>query len=479
MEQGQNSGGNQQPQTPGQGSSKPAGETPASGSGSGDSSRLSSLQARRVSAPATSPQAGSYFDLKTRVQNKLLAEIDPSMDITRTDEVKRTIQNLFEQILSEENIVLSRPERARLFEQISAEILGFGPLQSLLEDDTITEIMVNGPKNVFIERKGKVHRVPITFESNDHVMRIIDRIVAPLGRRIDESSPYVDARLPDGSRVNAVIPPISLVGPVLTIRKFSKNPITVDQMVQFGSVTPESIQFLKACVEARLNIIISGGTGSGKTTLLNVLSSFIPSDERIITIENAAELQLRQEHVVTLESRPPNIEGRGEITIRDLVMNSLRMRPERIIVGECRGGETLDMLQAMNTGHDGSMTTAHANTPRDALSRIETMCLMAGMDLPIRAIREQVASAVDLICQQERMRDGTRKVTYITEVSGMEGDVITMTDIFVFEQTGTENGRIVGRMRPTGLRPKFMDKIESAGIHLPPSIFGIGERRRY
>ncbi|MBK6794365.1 MAG: CpaF family protein [Anaerolineales bacterium] len=440
---------------------------------------MSSLQARRVSAPITSPQAGSYFDLKTRVQNKLLAEIDPSMDVTRTDEVRRTIQSLFEQILTEENIVLSRPERARLFEQISAEILGFGPLQSLLEDDTITEIMVNGPKNVYIERKGKVHRVPITFESNEHVMRIIDRIVAPLGRRIDESSPYVDARLPDGSRVNAVIPPISLVGPVLTIRKFSKNPITVDQMIQFGSVSAESVQFLKACVEARLNVIISGGTGSGKTTLLNVLSSFIPSDERIITIENAAELQLRQEHVVTLESRPANIEGRGEITIRDLVMNSLRMRPERIIVGECRGGETLDMLQAMNTGHDGSMTTAHANTPRDALSRIETMCLMAGMDLPIRAIREQVASAVDLICQQERMRDGTRKVTTITEVSGMEGDVITMTDIFVFEQTGTENGRIIGRLRPTGLRPKFMDKIEAAGIHLPPSIFGIGERRRY
>jgi pilus assembly protein CpaF len=310
-------------------------------------------------------------------------------------------------------------------------------------------------------------------------MRIIDRIVAPLGRRIDESSPYVDARLPDGSRVNAVIPPISLVGPVLTIRKFSKNPITVDQMIQFGSVSAEAVQFLKACVEARLNIIISGGTGSGKTTLLNVLSSFIPSDERIITIENAAELQLRQEHVVTLESRPPNIEGRGEITIRDLVINALRMRPERIIVGECRGGETLDMLQAMNTGHDGSMTTAHANTPRDALARIETMCLMAGMDLPVRAIREQVASAVDVICQQERMRDGTRKVTTITEVSGMEGDVITMTDIFVFEQTGTENGRIVGRLRPTGLRPKFMDKIEAAGIHLPPSIFGIGERRRY
>jgi len=348
-----------------------------------------------------------------------------------------------------------------------------------LEDDTITEIMVNGPKNVYIERKGKLHRVPITFESNDHVMRVIDRIVAPLGRRIDESSPYVDARLPDGSRVNAVIPPISLVGPTLTIRKFSKNPITVEQLIQFGSVSNEVVQFLKACVEARLNVLISGGTGSGKTTLLNVMSSFIPDDERIITIENAAELQLRQEHVVTLESRPPNIEGRGEITIRDLVINSLRMRPERIIVGECRGGETLDMLQAMNTGHDGSMTTAHANTPRDALSRVETMCLMAGMDLPVRAIREQVSSAIDLIAQQERMRDGTRKVTYISEVSGMEGDIITMTDIFTFEQTGMDAGKVVGRLRPTGLRPKFMDKIEEAGINLPPSIFGIGERRRY
>lgn len=455
-----------------------SGQPPADNQG-GEGSRLSSLQSRRVNAPITSPQAGSYFDLKTRVQNKLLSELDPSMDVTRTDEVRRTIQDLFEQILAEENIVLSRPERARLFEQIAAEILGFGPLQPLLEDDTITEIMVNGPKNVYVERKGKLHRVPVTFENNDHVMRIIDRIVAPLGRRIDESSPYVDARLQDGSRVNAVIPPISLVGPTLTIRKFSKNPITVEQLIQFGSISPEAVQFLKACVEARLNILISGGTGSGKTTLLNVMSSFIPGDERIITIENAAELQLRQEHVVTLESRPPNIEGRGEITIRDLVINSLRMRPERIIVGECRGGETLDMLQAMNTGHDGSMTTAHANSPRDAISRVETMCLMAGMDLPVRAIREQVASAVDLICQQERMRDGTRKVTTVTEVSGMEGDVITMTDIFVFEQTGMENGKIIGRLRPTGLRPKFMDKIETAGINLPPSIFGIGERRRY
>ncbi|MCZ2123697.1 MAG: Flp pilus assembly complex ATPase component TadA, partial [Anaerolineales bacterium] len=297
-----------------------------SGGGGGDNSKLSSLQARRVSAPVTSPQAGTYFDLKTRVQNKLLAEIDPSMDISKTEEVKKTIQDLFEQILTEENIVLSRPERARLFEQIAAEILGLGPLQTLLEDDSITEIMVNGPKNIFIERKGKIHRVPITFEGNDHVMRIIDRIVAPLGRRIDESSPYVDARLQDGSRVNAVIPPISLVGPVLTIRKFSKNPISVDQLIQFGSISQEAVQFLKACVESRLNIIISGGTGSGKTTLLNVMSSFIPGDERIITIENAAELQLRQEHVVTLESRPPNIEGRGEVTIRDLVINALRMR---------------------------------------------------------------------------------------------------------------------------------------------------------
>jgi len=383
---------------------------------------------------------------------------------------------MFEQILNEENIVLSRPERQRLFEQIAAEILGFGPLQPLLDDDSISEIMVNGPKNIYVERKGKLVRVPVAFEGNDHVMRIIDRIVAPLGRRIDESSPYVDARLPDGSRVNAVIPPISLVGPVLTIRKFSRSPITVEQLIQFGTITAESVEFLKACVIGRLNIVVSGGTGSGKTTLLNVLSGFIPSDERILTIENAAELQLRQEHVVTLESRPANIEGRGNITIRDLVNNALRMRPERIIVGECRGEEALDMLQAMNTGHDGSMTTAHSNSPRDTLSRMETMTLMAGMDLPIRAIREQISSAVDLIVHQERMRDGTRKVVNITEVSGMEGDIITTTDIFTFEQTGYENGKVMGRLRPTGLRPKFMDKIEASGIHLPPSIFGVGGR---
>jgi pilus assembly protein CpaF len=432
-----------------------------------------------VSAPSATPQAGSYFDLKTRVQNRLLAELDPSMDITKTEDVRKTIQGLFEQILGEENIVLSRPERARLFEQITAEILGLGPLQTLLEDETITEVMVNGAKNIYIERKGKIHRVPVTFESNDHVMRIIDRIVAPLGRRIDESSPYVDARLADGSRVNAVIPPISLVGPTLTIRKFSKVPITLEQLVQFGTVTPEALQFLKACVEARINIVISGGTGSGKTTLLNILSAFIPSDERILTIENAAELQLRQEHVVTLESRPPNIEGRGEITIRNLVVNALRMRPDRIIVGEIRDDAALDMLQAMNTGHDGSMTTLHSNSPRDTLARLETMTMMAGMELPVRAIREQVSSAIDLIVHQERMRDGSRKITFITEVSGMEGDVITTTDLFIFEQTGLENGKVLGHMRPTGLRPKFMEKIEAAGIHLPPSIFGAGLRQRY
>ena len=473
IEQGQ-SGSSSSPQLPAAGS---GGGAPSGGGG--DNSRLSSLQTRRTNAPITAPQAGTYFDLKTRVQNRLLAELDPSMDISRLEEVRKTIQDLFEQILSEENIVLSRPERARLFEQIAAEILGLGPLQPLLEDESITEIMVNGAKNIYIERKGKIHRVPVTFENNEHVMRIIDRIVAPLGRRIDEASPYVDARLQDGSRVNAVIPPISLVGPILTIRKFAKNPITVDQLVQFGSISPESLQFLKACVESRLNVVISGGTGSGKTTLLNILSSFIPDDERIVTIENAAELQLRQEHVVTLESRPPNIEGRGEITIRHLVINSLRMRPDRVIVGEIRDEAALDMLQAMNTGHDGSMTTLHSNGPRDTLSRLETMTLMAGMDLPSRAIREQISSAIDLVVHQERMRDGTRKVVYITEVSGMEGDVITMTDIFAFEQSGIENGKIVGRLRPTGLRPKFMDQIEATGIHLPPSIFGIGERRRF
>jgi pilus assembly protein CpaF len=436
----------------------------------------SRLKELRVKRPVAAPARDAYMDLKSRIQDKLIAELDPTMDISHTDEVRRTIEEMYDTILAQENIILSRSERQRLFEQIVAEILGYGPIEPLLADETITEIMVNGPKNIYIERKGKIAKVNTSFESDEHLMRIIDRIVAPLGRRVDESSPYVDARLADGSRVNAIIPPLSLSGPVLTIRKFAKIPFTVENLIDFGTITPEAIEFLKACVISRLNVVVSGGTGSGKTTFLNVLSGFIPDDERIVTIENAAELQLRQEHVVTLESRPPNIEGKGEVSIRDLVINSLRMRPDRIVVGECRGGEALDMLQAMNTGHDGSLTTIHSNSPRDTLSRLETMTLMAGMDLPLRAIREQVASAINLIVHQERMKDGTRKIVNITEVQGMEGDVIVMSDLFVFEQTGIEAGKVIGRLRPTGLRPKFIERIEAANIHLPPNIFGVGER---
>ena len=447
------------------------GQDPASDSGS----KLTELRVRRQ---PTAAKRDAYMDLKTRVQERLIAELDPSMEVSRTDEVRGNIEELFDAVLAEEGIILSRAERQRLFEQIAAEILGFGPLEPLLKDPTVTEIMINGPKNVYVERSGKLERVSTLFEDDDHVMRIIDRIVAPLGRRVDESSPTVDARLPDGSRVNAVIPPISLVGPTLTIRKFSKIPLTIEDLIDYGSITPEVVEFLKACVFARKNLVISGGTGSGKTTLLNILSSFIPNDERIVTIENAAELQLRQEHVVTLESRPPNIEGRGEVSIRDLVINCLRMRPDRIVVGECRGAEALDMLQAMNTGHDGSLTTAHSNSPRDTLARLETMVLMAGMDLPVRAIREQIASAVDVIVHESRMRDGTRKVVNVTEVQGMEGDVIVLSDIFMFEQTGLEGGKIIGRLRPTGIRPRFMPDIEASGIHLPPNIFGVGDRGR-
>lgn len=450
-------------------------QQPVAGSG-GSGSKLRELRVRRQ---AVSPSRDAYADVKTRVQNQLIAEIDPKMDMSQTDEVRSTIEEMFDQILAEENIVLSRAERQRLFESIVAEILGYGPIEPLLADESITEIMVNGAKQIYIERYGKLEKTNAVFESDDHAMRIIDRIVAPLGRRIDESQPYVDARLPDGSRVNAIIPPLALNGPTLTIRKFSKQPLTVQNLIELGSITPESIEFLKACVVARLNVVVSGGTGSGKTTLLNILSGFIPEDERIVTVENAAELQLRQDHVVTLESRPPNIEGKGEVTIRDLVINCLRMRPDRIVVGECRGGEALDMLQAMNTGHDGSLTTAHSNSPRDTLARLETMCLMAGMDLPVRAIREQVSSAVDLIVHEERMRDGSRKVVNVTEVQGMEGDVIVMQDIFAFEQTGIEGGKVIGRLKATGIRPKFMDRIEAANIRLPPNIFGIGERFRY
>ena len=439
-------------------------------------SRMRELRVRRQ---PMAPARDAYHEIKGRVQNRLIAELDPKMDVSQTDEVRTTIEEMFDAILNEENIILGRAERQRLFEQIVAEILGYGPLQPLLVDPTITEIMVNGADQVYVERAGKLERTNLTFESDEHVMRIIDRIVAPLGRRIDESSPYVDARLPDGSRVNAVIPPIALNGPTLTIRIFAKVPLTIENLIEFGTITPEAVEFCRACVVARLNIVVSGGTGSGKTTLLNVLSGFIPESERIVTVENAAELQLRQEHVVTLESRPPNIEGKGEISIRDLVVNCLRMRPDRIVVGECRSGEALDMLQAMNTGHDGSLTTAHSNSPRDTLARLETMVLMAGMDLPMRAIREQISSAVDLIVHEERMRDGTRKVVNVTEVQGMEGEVIVMQDVFTFQQTGVEGGKVIGRLRPTGIRPKFMERIEQANIHLPPNIFGVGTRRGY
>ena len=439
-------------------------------------SRMSELRVRRQPA---SPARDAYLDLKTRIQNKLIADLDPTMDVAQTAEVRRTIEEMYNNILAEEHIVLSRAERERLFEQICAEILGYGPLEPFLAESSITEIMVNGAKDIYVEREGVIERTNAAFESNEHLMRIIERIVAPLGRRIDESAPYVDARLPDGSRVNAVIPPISLVGPVLTIRKFFKIPLTVEKLIELGTVTPQAVELLKACVMSRLSILISGGTGTGKTTFLNVLSGYIPNSERILTIENAAELQLRQEHVVTLESRPPNIEGRGQISIRDLVINSLRMRPDRIIVGECRGPEAFDMLQAMNTGHEGSMTTVHANSAREAMSRLENMILMAGMELPHRAIREQIASALDVVVHLERMRDGSRKVVAISEVQGMEGDVITMSDIFKFELAGYENNRAIGTLSPTGLRPRFIDRVEGAGIHLPPSVFGMGQRKRY
>ncbi len=437
------------------------------------STRLEDLRIRRL---PVAPVRDTFRDLKSRIHDRLLAELDPKMDVSKTDEVRRNIEEMFDALLTQENLMLTRADRQRLLEQIIAEILGYGPIEGLLADDTITEVMVNGPNSVYIERQGRIEATDIKFEDDDHVARIIDRIVSPLGRRIDESQPYVDARLPDGSRVNAVIPPLSLIGPILTVRKFARIPITSQTLIELGTITPEALEFLKACVQAKLNMVISGGTGSGKTTTLNVLSAFIPNDERIVTLETAAELQLQQEHVLTLETRPPNVEGKGEITMRALVINSLRMRPDRIIVGECRGPEALDMLQAMNTGHDGSMTTAHSNSPRDTLARLETMVLMAGMDLPLRAIREQIASALNLIVHQERMRDGTRKITRITEVQGMEGDVIVMQDVFLFEQEGIEANKVIGRLRPTGIRPKFMEIVEASNIHLPPTIFGVGRR---
>ncbi len=411
--------------------------------------------------------------LKQRVKMKLISELDPSIDTTKTDEVRLRLKSLFDQIIDAENLVLTRAEKERLFEDLAADVIGFGPIEPLLQDPAVSEVMVNGAKRVYVERKGKLQLTDVQFDDDEHVRRVIDRIVSPLGRHVDESSPICDARLPDGSRVNIVIPPISLVGPSITIRKFTKEKLRVDDLIRFGSMTPEIAEFLRACVVARLNVVISGGTGSGKTTLLNVLSNFIPDDERIISIEDSAELQLAKEHWIRLETRPPNVEGTGAVTARDCIKATLRMRPERVIVGECRGGEALDMLQAMNTGHDGSLTTAHANSPRDMLSRLETMVLMAGMDLPVRAIREQISSAIDVIIQQSRLRDGSRKITHITEVQGMEGEKITLQDVFLFEQEAYEAGRVVGRIKPTGVRPKFMPKIEDAGIEVPPTVFGI------
>ncbi|HVM29999.1 MAG TPA: CpaF family protein [Candidatus Limnocylindrales bacterium] len=418
------------------------------------------------------PLRENFRDAKLRIQQRVINEMNPKLDLANQIEVRREIEEIFNRALDDEGLALTRAERARMLEQIVDEIVGLGPLEPLLRDESITEVMVNGARQVYIERGGRLELTNVTFQNDEHVMRIIDRIISPIGRRIDESSPMVDARLVDGSRVNAIIPPLSLVGPVLTVRKFAASPLTTEDLIRFGTATPEMFDFLRACVEARLNVFVSGGTGSGKTTMLNVLSSYIPNDERIVTIEDAAELQLRQEHVVTLESRPPNIEGKGAIPIRELVRNALRMRPDRIIVGECRSGEALDMLQAMNTGHDGSMSTGHANSPRDMLSRLETMVLMAGVELPLRAIREQIASAVDLIVHQERLRDGQRKITNITEVQGMEGDVIVMQDVFIYEQTGVSDGKVQGRLRPTGVRPRFSEKFQALGIHLPPNLFG-------
>jgi len=422
-----------------------------------------------------------------KLKNHLIGMIAREVDSREIDAVERrsVVQQILLQAYQSTRVQLSTPVREQLFHDILDELLGFGPLQPLLDDEDISEVMVNGAKKVYIERKGKLIKTNVTFENDEQVLRVIDRIILPLGRRIDADSPTVDARLPDGSRVNAVIHPVSIDGPTLTIRKFQKGRLSIDQLIDFGSITRGMADFIRACVMSRFNIIISGGTGSGKTTLLNVLSGFIPEDERIVTIEDAAELRLQQDHVVRLETKAPNIEGRYAVTIRELVRNSLRMRPDRIIVGEVRGGEALDMLQAMNTGHDGSMTTLHANAPRDALSRLETMCLMSGMDLPLKVIREQIASAIDLIIQQSRVKGGARKVTSITEVSGMEGEMVVMTEIFRFEQTGVDPlGNVIGTLKPTGIRPLFTPRLEAAGFRLGPEIFGanlsdmLGNRRR-
>jgi pilus assembly protein CpaF len=430
----------------------------------------------KPAAPAAKqlpPREALLADVRLRLQGDVINAFESLIEAADAAEVRAKIVSLVDAIILEHGFSVTRDERLSLVEEVVQEITGFGPIEPFLMDETVTEVMVNGPKSVYIERAGKLSRVDAVFLNDEHVKRIIDRIIAPLGRHIDDTSPRVDARLPDGSRVNAVIAPLSLIGPVITVRKFSKKPYTVDDLVRFGTATAEMFEFLQACVEARLNIFVSGGTGSGKTTTLNVISSFIPEDERIVTIEDAAELQLRQEHVITLEARPPNIEGAGEITIRDLLRNALHMRPDRVIVGECRAGEALDMIQAMTTGHDGSLSTGHANTTRDMLRRLETMILMSGYALPLRAIREQIASAVDVIVHTARLKDGTRKIVNITEVYGIEDDDILTNDIFVFEQTDLKDGKVVGELRPTGKRPGFMAAFVSNGVELPPGEFGI------
>jgi len=415
---------------------------------------------------------------------QLIDELGPILFDRRLSEedLRRRVHDQLHAAIALERVPLSAADKSRLIQDVSDDILGYGPIDQLLKDEAVTEIMVNGPERVFVERNGKLTKDPaVRFLDEDHVRRVIDKIVSEIGRRIDESTPMVDARLPDGSRVNAVIAPLAIGGPFLTIRKFSADPLQIDDLIRFGSVNAHAARFLQACIVGRLNGVVSGGTGTGKTTMLNVLSSFIPDDERIVTVEDAKELQLHQEHVLSMESRPPNVEGRGEVTIRDLVKNTLRMRPDRIVVGECRSGEALDMLQAMNTGHDGSLTTVHANSPRDTLARLETLVLMAGFDLPVRAIREQMASAIDVIVQLTRLRDGTRRVTHITEVQGMEGDVITLQDIFLFDFGAgvDEHGRYRGQLRATGVRPKFAEKLADQGIRLGAEVFSPdgGERK--
>lgn len=423
-----------------------------------------------------SPEIRKKQDLHQELKNLLHKKILQEFKDTDVDEIIPRLDGMAIEIMKEDEQFRGSIDRQKVVSDLANDLTGFGPINPLLIDEDVSEVMVNGPQQVYCERKGKIEMTSIMFRDDEHVMSIIEKIVAPLGRRIDESSPMVDARLPDGSRVNAIIPPLALNGPTITIRKFAKDPFQIDDLINFGTLNQEMAIFLEACVKARLNIFVSGGTGSGKTTTLNVLSNFIPDDERIITIEDAAELQLGQDHVVSLESRPPNIEGKGSITIRDLVRNSLRMRPDRVVIGEVRGAEALDMLQAMNTGHDGSLATGHSNSARDMIARLETMVLLAGVELPVKAIREQIAGAIDVIIQQSRLKDGSRKIISITEVQGMEGDVIVLQDVFTFKQQGVnDEGKIIGRLIPTGVRPKFYERLEASGIHIPANVFIEGE----